>query len=444
MAVNAYYLNQFISTTLSTVGGIDDSQTTGIKIASVSGIDITKPGIACLSYSDPLLTASAEWITFTSIDGTNELQGVTRGAEGYAAKAHSNGVTVAFPISKSHINNLNDALIIDGVETNLADGVLDEDDMATNSATKIPTQQSVKAYVDLRNNSPEGFLINGKIVPSVASNNLTVAIKGMDGNDPSASNPVYVRIGDVVRTITSALSWTKNAGTNYGGAGDAAFATKEIDWFVYLVWSTADDAVKLAVSRKPDARLMSDFSSTVGAWNYRMFDGTATAGDSVVNIGRFAATLSAGAGYTWTVPAFTNANLIQHPIFETRQLTWLPVIKGDGTAGTGTYSTQAGYYKIIGGKVDFVADMTWSNITGSPTGSLAGSIPLTANAGTEQTLASLNFANVTFPAGTIQMIALMTATDTMVHFYGVRDGATNIATTVDTAGTVRYGGSYAI
>ena len=63
--------------------------------------------------------------------------------------------------------------------------------------------------------APEGFLLNGKIVPSVASNNLTVAIKGLDGNNPSSTNPIYVRIGDTIRSITSALSVTKNAGTNW-------------------------------------------------------------------------------------------------------------------------------------------------------------------------------------------------------------------------------------
>lgn len=148
MATNAYYLNQFISTTLSTAGGIDDSQTTGIKIASTSGVTTDKPGILCLSYSDPIDITKAEWISYTSIDVFNELQGVTRGEEGFSAKAHSNGVTVAFPISRSHINNLNDALIIDDTETNLLEGILDEDDMASNSATKGVTQQSTKAYVD--------------------------------------------------------------------------------------------------------------------------------------------------------------------------------------------------------------------------------------------------------------------------------------------------------
>lgn len=148
MATNAYYLNQFISTTLSTAGGIDDSQTTGIKIASTSGVTTDKPGILCLSYSDPIDTTKAEWISYTSIDVSNELQGVTRGEEGFSAKAHSNGVTVAFPISRSHINNLNDALIIGGAETNMVSGTIDDDTMATASATTLATSESTKAYVD--------------------------------------------------------------------------------------------------------------------------------------------------------------------------------------------------------------------------------------------------------------------------------------------------------
>ena len=157
---NAYYVPQFISTSLSTIGGIDDSQTTGIKITSVSGVEIAKPGILCLSYANPIVTDNAEWITYTSIDGTNELQGVTRGAEGFSAKAHSNGVTAAFPISKSHINNLNTALIIGGVATNMSEGVLDEDTFATDSATKLATQQSIKAYVDASAGTSQA-IING-------------------------------------------------------------------------------------------------------------------------------------------------------------------------------------------------------------------------------------------------------------------------------------------
>jgi hypothetical protein len=140
-----YFANQYFSTTLNVGGGINNSQTTGIVVQSRTGLDATKPGIACLSYSDPINTSNAEWITYTSIDtATNELQGVARGAEGFSAKAHANGVTIAFPISESHINNLATALSIGGVATNAVSGTIAPGDTSTNAATEIVT----KSYVD--------------------------------------------------------------------------------------------------------------------------------------------------------------------------------------------------------------------------------------------------------------------------------------------------------
>lgn len=110
-----FYLNQYFTTTLNVGGGIDNSQTTGITLQAVSGLDITKPGVACLTYANPINTSVAEWITYTSINGSNVLQGVTRGTGGFSAKSHSNGAVVAFPLSEEHINNINDLLL--GVTT---------------------------------------------------------------------------------------------------------------------------------------------------------------------------------------------------------------------------------------------------------------------------------------------------------------------------------------
>jgi len=352
--------------------------------------------------------------------------------------------------------------ITSGVENNLVSidddenikdsgySVIDDDTMATASDTTLATSESVKAYADIYSkvnfNAPDGFLINGKIVPSVASNNLTVAIKGINGNDPSASNPVYVRIGDTVRSITSALSVTKNAGTNWFTSGSSIFATLERDYFVYLGYN-ATDGVVVGFATFPYARIYSDFSATSTNEKYAAISTitNAAAGDNYVNIGRFAATLSAGAGYTWTVPTFTNKNLIQYPIFESRYLSFVPFIRGDGTAGTGTYSTQTGLYQIRSNHCYYNAILVWTNITGSPTGALAGTVPLTSAetlSATEQTF--INLINVTFPASTIQVFGEMASADTMVHFYAMRDGSTNTAVLVDTTGTARYGGSYPI
>jgi hypothetical protein len=128
------YLQQFVTTSLNVGGGIDASQTTGIVLQSLNNVDATKPSVACVTWADPLSTSVAEWVTYTSINSTtNELRGVVRGAEGYSAKTHSNGAVVAFPLSKAHVNELNDAVL----EEHNQDG--------THSIANIP---DIKAYVD--------------------------------------------------------------------------------------------------------------------------------------------------------------------------------------------------------------------------------------------------------------------------------------------------------
>lgn len=197
---------------------------------------------------------------------------------------------------------------------------------------------------------PDSWATNYKIVPSVASNNLTVALKTASGADPSVSNPIMVRIGDTERLITSALSVTKNAGTNWCNAGSAELATKEVDFFVYLGYN-ATDGVVIGFSRIPYATLYSDFSATTTNEKYAGISTitNATAGDNYVNIGRFAATLSAGAGYTWSVPTFTSANLVQRPTYETEWKYWIPTVSGFSSVPTNTIYL----YKIIGKDVMF-------------------------------------------------------------------------------------------
>lgn len=123
-AFQPYLVPQFRTTTLNVVGGIDNSQTTAIKLTAIpADLDIADPGIICVTYANPIDTATAEWITYTSIDGTNVLQGVTRGAEGWSAKAHLNGAVVAWVFSKSHVNEAMKALrgTTTGILLNLAD-----------------------------------------------------------------------------------------------------------------------------------------------------------------------------------------------------------------------------------------------------------------------------------------------------------------------------------
>jgi hypothetical protein len=215
-----------------------------------------------------------------------------------------------------------------------------------------------------------------KITPTVVSNDLVLAIKHLDGTDPSADRPLYFKIGDTFRAVTGALSVTKADATNWFGSGGAAFATKEVDYFVYVGYN-ATDGVTVGFSRIPYANLYSDFSATTTNEKYCAISTitTAAAGDNYVNIGRFAATLSAGAGYTWTVPTFTTANLVQFPIFETRWLTYVPAVASSAGSIT-TVGAVSASYKIINAM--FFNDVSVA-ITNNGTGSgvLTVTVPFT-------------------------------------------------------------------
>lgn len=215
------------------------------------------------------------------------------------------------------------------------------DTEAVNVIKSLTIGDFIKAYY-----APDGVMINGKLSVTVASNNITVALKTLAGNNPSTTDPVYCRINGTVRACTAALSVTKNAGTNWCNSGSAELATKEVDYFAYLIWNTtpATDIMDIGFSRKPYFNLYSEASGTTTNESYLAFGNasTPTAGDDLTVVGRFAATLSAGAGYTWTVPSYTSTNLIQRPIYTTRELSYVPVF----SAITVSNGTLTGVYQL--------------------------------------------------------------------------------------------------
>lgn len=108
-----YSVPQNFSTTLNVGGGINNSQTTGIVLTSVSGLP-TDGGILCFDWAATLDTSVAEYIEYTGISG-NTLTGVVRGAEGLSAKSHNNSCTVVGVLSQAHIKRIKEKL--DGTDT---------------------------------------------------------------------------------------------------------------------------------------------------------------------------------------------------------------------------------------------------------------------------------------------------------------------------------------
>lgn len=252
---------------------------------------------------------------------------------------------------------------------------------------------------------PRGFLINGKISTSVATNDLTVAIKTLAGADPSTSDPVYVRIGDTMRSITSALSHTLADGTNWFNSGAASTATLEMDYFVYLGYN-ATDGVVIGFSRIPYARVYGDFSATSTNDKYAAISTITNAAstDEYEVVGRFNAILSATAAFNWSLPA--TSIVISRPIFESRVLPFTPTYSG---IVLGSGATNEGYFAVRG-KFVYVKTHLVFGTSMSVTSSAVLTLPITASANAHS------------------------ANDTTLGFAGFRDTGTALYT-----GNILYG-----
>lgn len=289
-----------------------------------------------------------------------DVSDTTDNANGSSKKiTYANLIPDATTSTKGKVQLVADyAEIIAGVNTthavtpnDLQSKIDNDTSLSANSNQVIPSQKAVKTYCDRTLNTtltriplyaPQGFTINGKIKVTDTGSGLKVEVVTLSGTSASATDPIYCRIGDTVRTVSAALSVTKSDGTNWCNAGSAELATKEIDYFVYLGYN-ATDGVVLGFSRFPGASQYSDFSVTTTNEKYCAISNITNAAstDYYEVIGRFAATLSTGAGYTWSVPTYTAINIIQKPIYETRWLSLATAWGGFSSNPTGTFT-----YKI--------------------------------------------------------------------------------------------------
>lgn len=230
-------------------------------------------------------------------------------------------------------------------------------------------------------------MLNGKIVTSVSSNNLTVAIKTLNTDaDPTSSNPVFVRVGDTVMSITSSLSLTLNAGTNFFNSGGSELAGKDIDYAVYIGRRTSGGAAFVGVSRIYHGVFYTDFSGNSTNEKFLAYTGSAPAStDRVEVVGRFNAILSSSP-YNFSIPA--NSIVISRPIYETRKLVWSPVHTGFSTPPTvnAEYIIKGGqvfiwYYPSISGTSNGT-DFYFTLPIGSSFSGIVNAISYASNNGT--------------------------------------------------------------
>jgi hypothetical protein len=255
-----------------------------------------------------------------------------------------------------------------------------------------------------------GQLYGGYFQVTVTSNNLTLAIKTTAGNDPSATEPVFVNIGGTVRVIAATTSTTKNAGTSWGLAGSANFATLPMDWFAYVVYRAANSTVYISASRFPAGATVNDFSGTSANEKHLFDHSTFATSDQVEVCGRFEATLSETASFNWSVPTYVQGvNLIRTPIKMTRWLTYAPTI----TSGYSANPTDTIYsYRFL----ERDAQVMFREAT-------AGTSNTTANGEYSLPFTALTLTNALWGSGP----CIMTDDGTLFAGYGyITSGATTI------------------
>lgn len=124
---------------------LSEGATSAMTLNNVTGIQ-NKPGVLVVDRIDSSgaekSSSVREWIVYSAVSGST-LTGLTRGIGGSTDQDHVVGAIVEFVPDITVFQAIYDALTIAN-----NDVFLDQDDMASDSATKSATQQSIKAYVD--------------------------------------------------------------------------------------------------------------------------------------------------------------------------------------------------------------------------------------------------------------------------------------------------------
>ena len=143
--------------------------------------------------------------------------------------------------------------ILDGVtstaaEINILDGkaFLDEDNMASNSATGIASQQSIKAYVDSQVTAQDLDLTDGTTSIAIDLDSEALSVLGGTGVTSTASgNGVTLAIDSTVATLTGSQTLTNKSLTSPTLTGTAVVASLDISGDVDVDGTLETDALSI-------------------------------------------------------------------------------------------------------------------------------------------------------------------------------------------------------
>ena len=210
-------LNAFETTLTGTIGASDLTFTVNSVTDSASNT-LTEP---CYLILNPDSATNREVVLVTSINAgtkTLTLDNINKryltGSAATSGLSHASGSVVRMSPVQQHIEDINDRVDTimnsDGTAVNTSGLVKDEDNMSSNSATHLATQQSIKAYVDTQLTA-EDLDISADSGSNIAIDldSEVLDLEGGTGIDTTTgTNKVTFAIDSTVATLTGSQALT--------------------------------------------------------------------------------------------------------------------------------------------------------------------------------------------------------------------------------------------
>ena len=243
-----------VTATAAELNILDGVTSTAAELNILDGVTATA---AELNILDGVTSTAAELNILDGVTSTAAELNILDGVTSTTAELNIlDGVT-----STTAELNILDGVTSTAAELNVLDGVtafVDEDDMSSDSATSIPSQQSVKAYVDsVATASDLDFQADSGGALNIDLDSETITFTGGTGVDTSGSgNAVTFAIDSTVTTLTGSQTLTNKTLTspvlNTGVSGTAVLDEDDM---------SSDSATQLATQQSIKAYVDSQVAS---------------------------------------------------------------------------------------------------------------------------------------------------------------------------------------
>lgn len=214
--------NAFETTLTSTMGSSD----TTFNVNAVTDSYPTTLSAPFYIVINPDSATNREVVLVTAVNtGTKELttsvpNRYLKGSAASSGLSHSSGTVVRMAPLQQHIEDINDRVDANfneaGTQIVAGNAVKDEDNMSSNSATHIATQQSIKAYVDTQLGASDLDLTADTGGPiAIDLDTDTLDLEGGTGIATTAStNKISFGIDSTVATLTGSQTLTNKTLTS--------------------------------------------------------------------------------------------------------------------------------------------------------------------------------------------------------------------------------------